>query len=98
MAGADAVIAAINGNTGKMVIFERVSDTPYSIATGLCDIEKIANKEKRVPDNLINSDGTGVTKEFDEYARPLIIGELYPFIVDGLPRHLRLHDIDSHDR
>ncbi len=92
MAGADAVFAALNGNTGKMVIFDRVSNTPYSIATGLCDIDKIANKEKRVPDNLINCDGTGVTKEFDEYARPLIIGELYPFIVDGLPRHLRLED------
>ena len=62
MAGADAVIAALNGNTAKMVIFDRISDMPYSIVTGLCDIDKIANMEKRVPDNLINSDGTGVTK------------------------------------
>ena len=54
--------------------------------------------EKRVPDNLINSDGTGVTKEFDEYARPLIIGELFPFIVDGLPRHLRLQTAYGHEK
>ena len=45
-----------------------------------------------MPDNLISNDGVGVTKEFEEYARPLIIGELYPFIVDGLPRHLHLND------
>ena len=51
-----------------------------------------AGFEVVVVDNLINSDSTGVTKEFEEYARPLIIGELYPFIVDGLPRHLHLQD------
>lgn len=92
MAGADAVKAALSGHTGKMVVFERISNTPYSIKTGLCDIDIIANKEKCVPDSLINCDGTGVTKEFEEYARPLIIGELYPFIVDGLPRHLQLQE------
>ena len=92
MAGADAVKAAIDGHTGKMIVFDRISNSPYSITTGVADINVIANKEKRVPDNLISSDGVGVTKEFEEYARPLIIGELYPFIVDGLPRHLHLND------
>ena len=43
-------------------------------------------------DNLTSSDVVGVTKEFEEYARPLIIGELYLFIVDGLPIHLNLSD------
>ncbi|MBQ4145616.1 MAG: 6-phosphofructokinase, partial [Clostridia bacterium] len=90
MAGADAVKAALDGQTGKMIVFERISNTPYSISTDVCDINIIANKEKCVPDSMITSDGIGVTKEFEEYARPLIIGELYPFIVDGLPRHLHL--------
>ena len=88
MAGADATVAALNGATGKMVVFERISDAPYSMVTGICDIEKIANKEKCVPDAWITADGTGVSHEFDNYARPLIIGELSPFMVDGLPRHL----------
>ncbi len=92
MAGADAVKAALDGQNGKMIVFQRISNSPYLISTGLCDIDIIANKEKCVPDNLISSDGVGVTKEFEEYARPLIIGELYPFIVDGLPRHLHLGD------
>ena len=88
MAGADAAVAAFSGATGKMIVFERISDAPYSMVTGICDIEKIANKEKTVPDEWITADGTGVTSAFDNYARPLIIGELSPFMVDGLPRHL----------
>ncbi len=96
MAGADAVKAALDGHTGKMILFERISNSPYSITTDLGDIDVIANKEKCVPDHLISSDGVGVTKEFEEYARPLIIGELYPFIVDGLPRHLHIHNKSIH--
>ncbi|MBR2404888.1 MAG: 6-phosphofructokinase [Clostridia bacterium] len=92
MAGADGLKAALDGHTGKMIVFERVSNSPYLISTDLCDINIIANKEKCVPDSMISADGVGVTKEFEDYARPLIIGELYPFIVDGLPRHLHLGD------
>ncbi|MDO5398191.1 MAG: 6-phosphofructokinase [bacterium] len=87
-AGADAVVAALNGETGKMIIFKRISNAPYSIITDSYDINLIANEEKTVPDEWIINDGTYVSKEFDEYARPLIIGELSPFMVDGLPRHL----------
>ena len=87
-AGADAVVAALNGETGKMIIFKRISNAPYSIITDSYDINLIANEEKMVPDEWIINDGTYVSKEFDEYARPLIIGELSPFMVDGLPRHL----------
>ena len=88
MAGADAASAAFAGEGGKMIVFKRISDTPYSMVTDICDIEKIANREKKIPDEWITSDGTYVTEEFDTYARPLIIGELSPFMVDGLPRHL----------
>ncbi len=87
-AGGDAVVAALGGETGKMIIFERISNAPYQIKTSSYDVNKIANIEKCVPDEWICDDGTNVTKEFDEYARPLIIGELSPFMVDGLPRHL----------
>ena len=92
MAGADAVVGAINGKSGQMIVFKRISNNPYSIVTDFCDIEVIANKEKCVPQNWINDEGTFITKEFDDYARPLIIGELTPFMVDGLPRHLFIQD------
>jgi len=88
MAGADAMHAALRGETGKMIVFKRISDHPYSIVTDVMDIREIANKEKCVPAEWIINDGTYISTEFCNYARPLIIGELDPFMVDGLPRHL----------
>ncbi len=88
MAGADAVVAAFNGESGRMVVFNRISNEPYSIITSTVDIKNVANREKCVPKEWIINDGTYVSGEFDSYARPLIIGELSPFMVDGLPRHL----------
>ena len=89
-AGADALVAAMRGETGKMICFKRISDNPYSIVSDIQDINLIANQEKKVPLEWITEDGTYVTSEFLTYARPLIIGELTPFMVDGLPRHLYL--------
>lgn len=90
MAGAEAVRAAIKGHTGEMVIFRRICSEPYHILTETYDIYKVANIEKTVPEAWIGEDGASVKKEFLDYSRPLIIGELEPFMVDGLPRHLVL--------
>ncbi len=90
MAGSEAAQAAFNGETGKMIIFTRTSNEPYNITTSTYDVDKIANVEKLVPDEWIINDGTYVSDEFIAYCRPLIIGELIPFMVDGLPRHLYL--------
>ena len=90
MAGSEAAQAAFNGETGKMIIFTRTSNEPYNITTSTYDVNKIANIEKVVPDEWIINDGTYVSDEFIAYCRPLIIGELIPFMVDGLPRHLYL--------
>lgn len=89
-AGADGVQLALNGETGKMITFERISNNPYQLKTSSCPASAVANVAKMVPDEWIINDGTYVSKEFSEYARPLIIGELTPFMVDGLPRHLFL--------
>lgn len=88
MAGGDAVKIAMKGETGKMIIFNRISNDPYHIATAAYDVNMIANKEKLVPNEWIINDGTYVSKDFVSYAAPLIIGELVPFMVEGLPRHL----------
>ena len=89
-AGATAVAAALAGKTGKMVIFKRISNEPYKVFTETHDIGDIANVEKTVPKEWITQNGTYVSQEFIDYARPLIIGELTPFMVDGLPRHLTI--------
>ena len=58
--------------------------------TSIYDVNAIANVEKTVPQEWIINDGTGVSQEALDYMRPLIQGEIYPYMVDGLPRHIKL--------
>ena len=87
-AGAAAVKAADEKDSGKMVVLTRVSAEPYQCGTEVHDVHKIANDEKLVPREWITSCGTNVTDEFIRYVRPLIQGELQPIMVGGIPRHL----------
>ena len=91
MVGGAAVKAADEGDTGKMVVIDRVSDDPYMAATGIYDVHRIANEEKLVPRNWMNKDATWVTEDFLDYIRPLIQGDYQPIMVNGLPRHLVLN-------
>lgn len=88
MVGGAAVKAADEGDSGKMVVIDRVSDDPYQCATGIYDVHKIANGEKLVPREWINKEGTYVTEEFIDYVRPLIQGDYPCVMVNGIPRHL----------
>lgn len=88
VAGGHAVEASFSGETGKMIIFNRITNNPYQCTTEPFDINKIANIEKKVPIDWITDDGTYVSPEFHSYARPLIQAELSPIMVDGLPSHL----------
>lgn len=90
MVGGAAVKAADEGDTGRMVVIDRVSDDPYMSATGIYDVHRIANEEKLVPRNWMNRDATYVTKDFIDYVKPLIQGDYQPIMVNGLPRHLVL--------
>ena len=92
--GGAAVKAAFEGETGKMIILKRVSDDPYLCVTDIYDVHKIANIENKVPREWINEEGNYVTPDFINYVRPLIQAELTPMMVDGLPRHLRLEDVN----
>ncbi len=85
-----AVKAAFEGKTGMVACLKRVSEDPYMCITELAEVNKIANVEKKVPDNWIDEEGTGVMPELIHYIRPLIQSEITPLWVDGLPRHLRL--------
>lgn len=90
MVGGAAVKAADEGDSGKMVVIDRVSDDPYMSAAGIYDVHRIANNEKVVPRNWINKEGNNVTVEFTNYIQPLIQGDYQPFMVNGLPQHLVL--------
>ena len=86
--GGAAVKAADEGDSGKMVVLQRLSDDPYQSGTEVKDVHKIANDEKLVPREWVNKDGSYVTDEFVSYVRPLIQGDVSPVMVDGIPRHL----------
>ncbi len=86
--GGAAVKAADEGDSGMMVVLERISDDPYQCQTTVKNVHKIANDEKCVPREWINKDGTYVTDDFVAYVKPLIQGDVSPVMVDGIPRHL----------
>ncbi len=90
MVGGAAVKAADEGDTGKMVVIDRVADDPYMSAAGIYDVHRIANNEKLVPRSWMNKEGNYVTEEFINYIEPLIQGDYQPFMVNGLPQHLVL--------
>ena len=82
---------AFKGDSGKMVIMKRVSNKPYKISYGVFDdIHKIANVEKKVPMEWIDTKNNYVKKELVEYLRPLIQGEVKQIYKDGLPQHINL--------
>lgn len=86
--GGAAVKAADEGDSGKMVVLQRLSDDPYQASTEVKDVHKIANDEKLVPRSWVNKEGDYVTEDFISYVRPLIQGDVSPVVVDGIPRHL----------
>lgn len=96
-AGAFAVRCAVDGETDKMVIFERdYSSAEYSCQPVLMPLELAANTEKTVPLDWITNDGKGVSEEYVKYALPLIQGDAKAPLEDGLPRFAQLKKIYAH--
>lgn len=81
---------ALAGQTNKMVSFQRISDKPYKMKLVLVPLDKVANAEKKVPLNWISDDNTTMSKEFFDYALPLIQGEDKAKLENGLPQFAKL--------
>lgn len=92
-AGADAVRMAVAGETGKMVGFRCTRRDGYHCETVPLPLAQVANEEKTVPREWINAAGDNVTKDFIDYALPLIQGEPAPLYPNGLPRYARLKKV-----
>lgn len=88
--GCASVKAALHGMTGKMMIFERVSDNPYKVKIGSVDAGLAANDEKLFPEEWINDEKNNVTDEAIKYFLPLIQGDVSIKTRNGLPVHLKL--------
>lgn len=71
-AGRFACRAALEGVSGKMAAFRRISSDPYAAELFLADLEELGGlRESAVPDRFINEAGNGVTEEFVKWCRPL---------------------------
>ena len=94
-AGRAAVNAAVAGETDKMMTFRRTTDENGNYR---CDVvpenlSLAANTEKKVPQEWINAEGNGVTREFVDYILPLIQGTPEIPTENGLPRYARLKKV-----
>ena len=93
-AGKMAVEAALSGETGKMVAFERVmAGGQYACRMKFIPLSDVANYEKKVPVEWIVPEGNNVTQDFIDYALPLIQGVPEIPLENGLPRYARLKKV-----
>ncbi|MBQ2668741.1 MAG: 6-phosphofructokinase [Clostridia bacterium] len=96
--GGAAVKAAMDGLSGEMMVFRRVSNHPYNVRIDHVDVTKVANRVKYFPPEWISESGNDVTKEATEYTLPLIQGEQNFRFKNGLPQHYILPQALPHRR
>jgi len=88
--GQVAISKAVDGESDKMVTLVRKGNDPYECETGLVDLEKVALRTKKVPDEFINKESNFVSQKFLEYAKPLIGGPLPEYA------HLKKKMVERH--
>ena len=81
--GRKAVQAALEGHTGEMIIFKRVSQNPYKIELQTAPVSLVANAESTIPPEWI-LDSTRLSDDFRDYIRPLIEGEVKLITKNGV--------------
>ena len=90
--GAAGVRCALSGQTGKVMVFRRIEDIPYTVTIDTADASAIANNEKFLPKNYINSTGNNIRKFALNYFLPLIQGEMVLEKKNGLPVHFKIRE------
>lgn len=91
--GKAAVEMALAGKNAVMPCIVRGSGKRYRWSVGEAPLEKVANREKKMPRDFITRDGFGITPEAREYLSPLVVGEAYPPYRNGLPQYTRLKNV-----
>ena len=93
-AGKAAVQFALKGQNAVMPVIVRTSDSPYKWKIEAAPLTKVANHEKKMPNNFLRKDGYGITEGARRYLEPLIRGEAYPpYGRDGLPSYVSLKNV-----
>ncbi len=89
--GKAAVEYALAGMNAVMPVITRTSDAPYRWKIEPAALDKIANREKKMPADFLTLDGFGITAAARRYLAPLIQGEAHPpHGRNGLPKYGRL--------
>jgi ATP-dependent phosphofructokinase / diphosphate-dependent phosphofructokinase len=89
--GKAAVELALAGRNAVMPVIKRKSDSPYRWTIETAPLDRIANREKKLPRSFITRDGFGITAAARKYLAPLIRGEAPPpYGKDGLPAYVVL--------
>lgn len=96
--GGAAVKAALDGFSGRMMVYKRVRNHPYNIRIEHVDVREVANKVKYFPLQWINETHNNVTEEAIEYCMPLIQGEQNFRMKNGLPQHYVLRTALPHHK
>ena len=90
--GAAGVRCALEGETGKVMVFHRIEDIPYTAVIETADAKDIANNEKFLPKKYINSAGNNIRDFALKYFLPLIQGDLNLITENGIPKHFAIHE------
>lgn len=85
--GRAAVACAMEGESGKMMVFVREQGEAYAVKIASADVSKIANGVRTVPRSYINEQGNGLTPACLAYLAPLVCGEVNISYRQGLPCH-----------
>lgn len=89
--GKAAVELALAGRNAVMPVIKRKSDSPYRWTIETAPLDRIANREKKLPRSFITRDGFAITAAARKYLAPLIRGEAPPpYGKDGLPAYVVL--------
>lgn len=90
--GAAGVRCALDGETGKVMVFRRVKTEPYTVVIEPASADSIANREKFLPSAYINEAGNNITEKALSYFMPLIQGEPNIIMKNGIPEHFLIRD------
>lgn len=88
--GEAAVEMAIAGKNAVMPTIIRGNGDRYRWSIGEAPLNRIANREKKMPKSFISRDGFGITPTARRYFEPLIKGEAYPAYKNGMPIYTTL--------
>ena len=90
--GSEGVKCALSGETGKVMVFRRVNEMPYTIVIETTSAANIANNEKFLPDGFITPSGNNISDNALGYFLPLIQGELNTIMEQGIPKHFAIQE------